>query len=156
MQTRPPFPADFVRLGMAAIIACIYGAQSEDTAARCMSVMLPRGCACLPPQPTAVPPSSSPCLAAALVFHGQGHLTNTEEDPATIGNIQNVMGLLFSSSIFVGAYVLVAAAGGGLPRGPRAVAATVLHALPDDTCWLQQGFPPDHASPPTKLLCRNV
>lgn len=39
---------------------------------------------------------------AALVYHGQGNVTGTEENPANIGDIQNVMGLLFSSAVFVG------------------------------------------------------
>lgn len=48
-------------------------------------------------------------------------MEGTEQDPANIGNIQNVMGLLFSSAIFVGTV-------GWLDRGAR-VDAGVREAL---------------------------
>ncbi len=50
-------------------------------------------------QPTLYLPNS-----AALVYHGQGNVTGTQENPANIGDIQNVMGLLFSSAVFVGMF----------------------------------------------------
>lgn len=97
---------------MACVIAIIYGARS-GCMQRCCTVRMRQ----TRPTQLARAPSASPTLPAppprplapslplctGITFLGQGSVEGSAEHPADLGDVQNVMGLLFSTAIFVGA-----------------------------------------------------